>query len=68
MSQYLVHQINETDNIRVWLNTKVTEVRGEKRLEDITVTNTKTGEQQVVQAAGLFIYIGAEPHTTGSLE
>ncbi|MGH9997790.1 MAG: NAD(P)/FAD-dependent oxidoreductase, partial [Nitrososphaeraceae archaeon] len=64
MSQYLVHQINETDNIMVWLNTKVTEVRGEKRLEDITVTNTKTGEQQVVQAAGLFIYIGAEPHTT----
>jgi thioredoxin reductase (NADPH) len=64
MSQYLVHQINETDNIMVLLNTKVTEVRGEKRLEDITVTNTKTGEQQVIQVAGLFIYIGAEPHTT----
>ena len=63
MSQYLVHQINETDNIRVWLNSIVTEVKGENRLEEITITNIKTGEQQVVQAAGLFIYIGAEPHT-----
>jgi len=63
MSQYLVHQINETDNIRVWLNSIVTEVKGENRLEEITITNIKTGEQQVVQAVGLFIYIGAEPHT-----
>lgn len=63
MSQYLIHQINETDNIRVWLNSVVTEVRGENRLESITVTNILTREQQNVQAAGLFIYIGAEPHT-----
>jgi thioredoxin reductase (NADPH) len=64
MSQYLIHQINETDNIRVWLNSIVTEVKGENRLEEITITNIKTGEHKVVQAAGLFIYIGAEPHTS----
>ena len=29
MSQYLIHHINETDNIRVLLNSTVTEVRGE---------------------------------------
>jgi thioredoxin reductase (NADPH) len=63
MSQYLVHQINETSNIRVWLNTVVTEVSGENKLENITIKNTKTGEHQTVPAAGLFIYIGAEPHT-----
>jgi thioredoxin reductase (NADPH) len=63
MSLYLVHQINETSNIRVWLNTVVTEVNGENKLENIALKNTKTGEQRTVPAAGLFIYIGAEPHT-----
>ena len=63
MSQYFIHQISESENIRVWLNSEVTEVKGEKRLEAITVTNLETRDQQTVQAAGLFIYIGAEPHT-----
>jgi thioredoxin reductase (NADPH) len=62
-SQYLVHQINETNNIRVLLNSIVSEVRGENKLEGITIANTQTGEQQSVPAAGLFIFIGAEPHT-----
>lgn len=63
MSQYLTHQISESENIRVWLNSVVTEVKGDNKLETITVTNLVTREQQTVPAAGLFIYIGAEPHT-----
>ena len=63
MSQYLIHQINETSNIKVRLNTVVTEVSGGSKLEYIAVMNTKTKEQQIVPAAGLFIYIGAEPNT-----
>ena len=45
MSQYLIHQISETDNIRVWLNSIVIEVRGENKLEAITgyqYTNRRT--------------------------
>jgi thioredoxin reductase (NADPH) len=63
MSQYLIHQINETQNIRVWLNSVITEVKGENKLESLIVTNIKTGEQREVLASGLFIYIGAEPRT-----
>jgi thioredoxin reductase (NADPH) len=63
MSHYLIHQINETKNIRVWLNSVVTEVKGEYKLERLILTNTKTGKQHDVPASGLFIYIGAEPHT-----
>ena len=65
MSRYLIHQINETPNIRVLLNSKVTEVRGENRLESITITNTQTGEVQTVPTSGLYIFIGAVPHTDG---
>ena len=63
MSRYLIYQINETPNIRVLLNSKVTEVHGENRLEFITITNTQTGQLQTVPTSGLYIFIGAVPHT-----
>jgi len=63
MSRYLVHQIEETRNIKILLNSKVSEVRGERMLDSLTVTNTKTGEQQFFKADGLFIFIGADPNT-----
>ena len=63
MSQYLIDQINSTGNIRVWLNSSVVEVKGENRLEAITVADAKTGEKKSVPCTGLFIFIGAQPHT-----
>ena len=63
MSYYLIHQLEKTDNIHVLLNSKVTEVLGQKRLEFITITNTQTGEVQTVPTPALYIFIGAVPHT-----
>jgi thioredoxin reductase (NADPH) len=63
MSHYLVHQIDKTDNIRVLLNSKVTEARGENRLEFITITNTQTEQVQTFPSSGLYIFIGAVPYT-----
>ena len=63
MSRYLVHQIHETNNIHVLLNSKVAEVRGENRLELIIITNTQTGQSQRFPSHGLYIFIGAVPHT-----
>ena len=71
MSQYLIDQINETNNIHVLLNSEVTEVRGENRLEFITIKNTRTGKLQTFPSHGLYIFIGAVPHTdvlTGLVE
>jgi thioredoxin reductase (NADPH) len=63
MSQYLIDQIKDTDNIRVWLNSSVVEVKGENRLDSITIADAKTGEKKSIPCAGLFIFIGAQPHT-----
>ena len=52
MSQYLIHQISESENIGIWLNSVVTEVKGENKLENITVTNLVMRDQQTVPAAG----------------
>ena len=63
MSHYLIHQIDETANIHVLLNSKVTEVQGENKLEFITITNSQTGQVQMLPSRGLYIFIGAIPHT-----
>ena len=59
MSQYLVDQIQSTANIKVWLNSEV----GENRLESVTVLNKQSHETCQLQAAAMFVFIGAIPHT-----
>jgi thioredoxin reductase (NADPH) len=41
----------------------VIEVKGENRLEAITVNDAIRGERQTIPTSGLFIFIGAQPHT-----
>ncbi len=63
MSQYLVDQIGNTENIEVVLRTEVVEAIGESRLEQIIVSNLDTNETETLNAAAMFIFIGAVPPT-----
>lgn len=63
MSQYLIDQIKQTPNIHVEYHTTLREVHGEERLESITTRCSESGDSQTIPAAGLFIFIGATPHT-----
>ncbi len=63
MSQYLVDQIADTENIDVVTRTAVEGVSGEEKLETITIKNSDTGDTETFPAAALFIFIGAQPHT-----
>ena len=63
MSQYLIEQIESTQNIDVRFNTSVTQVRGEKQLESLEITNGETGASEMFEAGALFLFIGAKPHT-----
>ena len=63
MSQYLIDQIKQTENIRVEYNSSVVEARGEEHLEAISVHCTESGETNTYPANSLFILIGAMPHT-----
>ena len=64
MSKYLVDRIEHTDNIEVKTCTRVVAVHGKSHLESITIVNDKTHEEQTLPATSLFIFIGAEPHTS----
>jgi thioredoxin reductase (NADPH) len=63
MSQYLIDQIEATNNITVCTGCVVEEVKGETNLEAITIKNLNTGESETVNATSLFIFIGAMPQT-----
>jgi thioredoxin reductase (NADPH) len=63
MSQYLIDQIEATQNIRVRLQTIVVGVQGDQRLEAITVRDTAAGKEDTLPTSALFIFIGAKPHT-----
>jgi thioredoxin reductase (NADPH) len=63
MSQYLIDQIQQIENIYVETQSEVVEVHGEDHLESITILNSETGETKTVPTTALFIFIGAVPCT-----
>jgi thioredoxin reductase (NADPH) len=63
MSQYLIDQIQETANIRVWTESEVQEASGTDRLTQLVVTREGGARSETVEAAALFIFIGAAPRT-----
>ena len=63
MSQYLIEQIDATPNIDVLTNNQVVEVLGDDRVEKIRLKNTKTDEEIDHEAAAIFIFVGAVPHS-----
>lgn len=63
MSQYLVDQIEATENIEVRLRTIVEAVSGETKLKTITLQDINNEETETIPAAAMFIFIGAAPHS-----
>ena len=63
MSQYLIDQISQIDNIRVLTRTSVIEAHGDQKLEQLTLQEKDTENTEIVEAAALFLFIGAVPYT-----
>lgn len=63
MSAYLIDQIVATPNIEVMTAVEVTEAAGEDHLTEVSVVDKRTGESRRLPASGLFLFIGAVPHT-----
>jgi thioredoxin reductase (NADPH) len=63
MSDYLIKHIAATPNVSVRISTRVVDAYGGQRLEGLILEESETGTQETVQAAGVFVLIGAEPRT-----
>jgi thioredoxin reductase (NADPH) len=63
MSDYLSRRVQSHDNIEILYHTEIRKVSGGKKLEQIELENTKTGERRVVRTPAVFSMIGAKPCT-----
>jgi thioredoxin reductase (NADPH) len=63
MSDYLIKEIENTARLHVRLHTDVAAARGDHRLSEMVLRDRRTGQNEAVPAAALFVMIGAIPHT-----
>jgi thioredoxin reductase (NADPH) len=63
MSDYLVKAIDATRNVAVRASSEVVDGGGDGRLEHVVVRDRNDSTDQTLPCDGLFLMIGAEPHT-----
>src|SRR5438094_2423532 len=63
MSDYLSRRVEGCANIEILRNTEIRKMSGEKKLEQIELENTKTGERRAVRTPDVFSMIGSRPCT-----
>jgi thioredoxin reductase (NADPH) len=63
MSDYLIKEIESTARVHVRLHTEVAAAGGDHRLSALVLRDRRTGQEEAVRAAALFVMIGATPHT-----
>jgi thioredoxin reductase (NADPH) len=68
LSTYLIDRIRSTPNIEVLTNTEVTALQGDRVLEEITLKNRLTGQEQTCKTKWLFVCIGGDPRTDWAIQ
>ena len=63
MSTYLIKQLDAIDTITVRTRTEIAEACGDGHLERLVLSDRSTGEKETVDAASMFVFIGAAPRT-----
>jgi thioredoxin reductase (NADPH) len=63
MSEYLIKEIEATENVEVRSNTRIVDGGGEGTLERLVLKNSVSGRVESVPTSALFVFIGAQPHT-----
>jgi thioredoxin reductase (NADPH) len=63
MSNYLSRRVEAKENIEILYNSEIRKMSGGKKLEQIELENTKTGERRVIRTPAVFSMIGARPCT-----
>jgi len=59
----LVRALTEKANVEILLKTEVKEIRGEKLVNKVVISNEKTGETEELLVDGVFVQIGETPNS-----
>ena len=62
-SKVMQERVLKTENIKVYWNTEVDEILGDKKVESVRVKNNKTGETQLLNVSAYFVAIGHTPNS-----
>jgi thioredoxin reductase (NADPH) len=63
MSDYLARRVQGRENIEILYQTEIRKMSGGRKLEQIELENTQTGERRTVRTPAVFSMIGATPCT-----
>ena len=63
MSDYLCSRVLSHPNIDVITNTDLTKISGLDHVESIETTNNQNHERTKLDCGGVFVFVGAKPHT-----
>ena len=62
-SKIMQQRVLETKNIKVYWNTEVEEILGEKKAEAVRIVNNQSGEKTVIPVSAYFVAIGHDPNS-----
>jgi thioredoxin reductase (NADPH) len=63
MSQYLVNRLGQNKTVEVVNRVEVIRIEGDGRFTAAVVQNKDSGDEQRLEGAAMFVYIGARPRT-----
>jgi thioredoxin reductase (NADPH) len=63
MSEYVITELEQTRNVTIRTCVEVIDGDGNGRLEGITIRDRQSGLCERLETSGLFVLIGADPHT-----
>jgi thioredoxin reductase (NADPH) len=66
MSRYLVDQVEDKSNVRVWTGCEVRALEGDGKLESVVISGA--GPDQRVETSAVFAMIGASPRSEGLVD
>lgn len=64
MSQYLIDAIDAAENVSVRASSEVVGGGGDGRLQEVTLRDRRSGDEETLPIDGLFVMIGAVPGTS----
>ena len=62
-SKVMQERVFKSPNIKIYWNTEVEEVVGEKHVSSVRVFNNQTGAKQTISVSGFFVAIGHQPNS-----
>jgi thioredoxin reductase (NADPH) len=62
-SKIMQERALNNENIQVHWNTEIEDIKGDQKVQQIVLKDTKTGENKTLDMGGVFVAIGHEPNT-----